>query len=55
MMAAPLLAWRVFKQIFVDHWEGVTRVHPRYHTRSYDGLVAKMLGGGTAEKMGYIA
>jgi hypothetical protein len=55
MMAAPLPAWSVFKQIFVDHWEGFKRVHPRYDTRYYDGLVDKMLGCGNPEKMGYIA
>ena len=55
MMAAPLPAWSVFTQIFVEHWEGLKRVHPRYDTRYSDGFVAKMLGCGNPEQMGYIA
>ena len=54
MTAAALPAWNLFKQIFTEHWEGFTRVHPRYHTPYYDGLVAKMLGCGDPAKMGYI-
>ena len=54
MMAAPLPAWSVFKQIFVDHWEGFKRVHPRYQTSYYDGLVEKMLRCGNPEQIGYI-
>jgi Transposase zinc-binding domain/Putative transposase len=54
MMAAPLPAWRVFKQIFVDHWEGFKRVHPRYNTSYYEGLVEKMLRCGNPEQIGYI-
>ena len=54
MMAAPLPAWSGFKQIFVDHWEGVKRVHPRYTTSSYDGLVEKRLRCGNPEQRGYI-
>src|SRR4249920_1642274 len=54
MMIAPLPAWSVFKQIFVDHWDGFKRVHPRYDTRYYEGLVDKMLGCGNPEKMGSI-
>jgi hypothetical protein len=54
MTAATLPAWNVFKQIFSEHWDGFTRVHPRYHTPYYDGLVDKMLGCGDPTKMGYI-
>jgi hypothetical protein len=55
MMAAPRPAWSGFKQIFVDHWEGFRRVHPRYDTYYYDGLVDKRLGCGNPEQMGYLA
>jgi hypothetical protein len=54
MLAAPSQAWNVFKQIFVEHWDGFKRVYPRYNTRYYDGLVHKMLGCGDPEQMGYI-
>ena len=54
MLAAPSRDWNVFKQIFADHWEPFQRAHPRYQTRYYDGLVAKMLACGTPEQMGYI-
>lgn len=54
MIAASPPAWSVFKQIFTEHWDGFTRVHPRYHTSYYDGLVTKMLGGGDPDQMGYI-
>ena len=43
-----------FKQIFVDHWEPFQHAYPRYQTSYYDNLVAKMLGCGNPEKMGYI-
>lgn len=46
--------WNVFKQIFIDHWDGFKHVHPRYNTRYYDGLVDKMLGCGNPDKMGSI-
>ena len=55
MIAAPSQDWNVFKQIFVDHWDGFKRVYPRYNKPDYDGLVDKMLGCGNPEKMGYIA
>jgi hypothetical protein len=54
MLAAPSQDGNVFKQIFVEHWDGFTRVYPRYNTRYYDGVVAKMLGCGDPEQMGYI-
>jgi hypothetical protein len=54
MTAALAPAWSVFKQIFAEHWDGFTRVHPRYARRYYDGLVDKMLGCGNPDKMGYI-
>src|SRR5262247_2900074 len=54
MLAAPSQAWNIFKQIFVEHWDGFTRVYPRYHTRYYDGLVDKMLRCGHPDKIGYI-
>jgi len=54
MIAAPSQDWNVFKQIFVEHWDGFTRVYPRYNTRYYDGLVDKMLRCGNPDKMGYI-
>jgi len=54
MLAAPSQDWNVFQQIFAEHWDGFTRVYPRYDTPYYDGLVDKMLGCGNPEKMGYI-
>jgi len=54
MIVEPAQGWNVFKQIFIDHWDGFTHVHPRYNTRYYDGLVDKMLGCGNPDKMGYI-
>jgi hypothetical protein len=47
-------AWSVFKQIFAEHWDGFKRAYPRYERRYYDGLVAKRLGCGDPDKMGYI-
>jgi Transposase zinc-binding domain len=54
MTAEALPAWNVFKQIFAEHWDGFTRVYPRYDTRYYAGLVDKMLGCGNPDKMGYM-
>jgi len=54
MTAAPPPAWSVFKQVFTEHWDGFTRVHPRYQTRYYAGLVEQMLGCGNPDTMGYI-
>jgi hypothetical protein len=54
MMAAPAEAANVFKQIFVDHWDGFKHVYPRYNTRYYDGLINKMLDCGNPAQMGYI-
>jgi Putative transposase/Transposase zinc-binding domain len=54
MTAAAVPAWNIFKQIFAEHWDGFTRAHPRYKTRYYAGLVAKMLGCGEPDTMGYI-
>ena len=55
MMAEPSRDWNVFQQIFVEHWEGFPRAHPRYQTSYDDGLVAKMLACGNPEQMGYVA
>ena len=54
MTAVTPPAWSVFKQIFAEHWDGFTRVYPRYNRRYYDGLVDKMLGCGDPDQMGYI-
>jgi hypothetical protein len=54
MTAAAPPAWNIFKQIFAAHWDGCKHVHPRYHPRSYDSLVDKMLGCGEPEKIGSI-
>jgi hypothetical protein len=54
MSAEAPPAWNLFKQIFAEHWNGFTRVHPRYQTPYYDGLVDKMLRCGDPEKIGYI-
>ena len=54
MLAETREAPNVFKQIFVEHWEGFKHVYPRYNTRYYDGLVDKMLGCGNPDKMGYL-
>jgi len=54
MTATPPPAWSVFKQIFAEHWDGFKHVHPRYKKPHYDGLVAKMLGCGDPDQMGYI-
>jgi len=55
MLAAPSRDWKVFQQIFADHWEPFQRAHPRYQPPSYDDLVAKMRACGNPEKMGDIA
>ncbi len=34
----------VFKTIFIDHWEGFKKAHPRYDIEQYDNPVQKMLG-----------
>ena len=54
MVADPSREWSVFKQIFADHWDTFRHAHLRYQTSYYDGLVAKMLACGNAEKMGYV-
>jgi hypothetical protein len=54
MTIATPPAWSVFKQIFAEHWDGFKRAYPRYDRRYYDGLVAKMLGCGDPDQMGYI-
>jgi uncharacterized protein (DUF983 family) len=54
MLAQSFGDWSVFKQIFADHWEAFQHAHPRYQTSYYDGLVAKMLGCGNPEYMGYL-
>jgi hypothetical protein len=54
MTAETPPAWNVFKQILAQHWDGFTRVHPRYDTRYSDGLVHKMLACGKPEQMGYL-
>jgi hypothetical protein len=54
MIVEPSRDWNVFKQIFVDHWDGFKQFRPRYDTPYYEGLVDKMLGCGNPDKMGYI-
>src|SRR5438128_7957784 len=54
MLAVPSRDWNVFTQIFAEHWDGFTHAHPRYQTSYYAGLVAKMLGCGSPETMGYV-
>jgi len=54
MIVEPSRDWNVFKQIFVDHWDGFKQFRPRYDTPYYDGLVDKMLRCGNPEQMGYI-
>jgi hypothetical protein len=53
MTIATPPAWSVFKQIFAEHWDGFKRAYPRYDRCYYDGLVAKMLGCGDPDQMGY--
>jgi hypothetical protein len=54
MMAQAVGDWSVFKQLFADHWDEFQHAHRRYQTSYYDILVAKMLGCGNPDKMGYI-
>jgi hypothetical protein len=54
MMAPVSRDWRVFKQIFADHWSMFQHVHPRYQTSYDDDLVAKMLECGNRDKMAYL-
>jgi hypothetical protein len=54
MTIATPPAWSVFKQIFAEHWDGCKRAYPRYDRCYYDGLVAKRLGCGDPDQMGYI-
>jgi len=54
MMAAPAEDFNVCKQIIVDHWDGFQHVHPRYHTRYYDGLIHQRLNCGHPDKRGYL-
>jgi hypothetical protein len=51
-VAEPSRDWRVFKQIFADHWEAFQHAQPRYQTSSYDSLVTKRLACGNPAKMG---
>jgi hypothetical protein len=55
MITRPFGDWSVFQQLFADHWDAFAHAHPRYQTPDYEGLVAKMLACGHAEKMGYVA
>ncbi len=55
MLTAPSRAWRVFQQLFADHWEPLPHAQPRYQPPYDDGLVAKLLAGGQPEKMGEVA
>ena len=54
MIIEPPRDWNVFKQIFVDHWQGFKQFRPRYDTPDYNRLVDKMLDCGNPDKMGYI-
>lgn len=54
MIVEPARDWNVFKQIFVDHWQGLKLFRPRYDTLYYDSLVAKMLACGNPDQMGYV-
>ena len=54
MIVEPARDWNVFKQIFVDHWQGFQQFRPRYDTPYYESLVEKMLDCGNPDKMGYI-
>ena len=54
MIIEPSRDWNVFKQIFVDHWQGFKQCRPRYATPYYEGLVNKMLDCGNPDKMGYV-
>ena len=54
MIAVPARDWSVFRQLFAEPWDAFRHAHPRSQTSYYDGLVAKMLGCGSLEKMGYV-
>ena len=54
MIVEPARDWNVFKQIFVDHWQGFKQLRPRYDTPYYESLIDKMLDCGNPDKMGYI-
>src|SRR2546430_6424544 len=54
MMAASSRDWKVFKQIFADHWGPFQQAHPHDQTAYYDSLVAKRLACGNPEKIGSI-
>lgn len=54
MIIEPARDWNVFKQVFVDHWQGFKQFRPRYDTPYYESLVEKMLDCGNPDKMGYI-
>jgi hypothetical protein len=54
MLTAPSRDWRVFQQIFADHWKTFQEAQARYQTAYYDTLVAKMLACSNPENMGYI-
>ena len=54
MSAVPSQGWDIFEQIFVEYLDGFSRIYPYYNTCYYDGLVAKMLGCGNPDKIGYI-
>ncbi len=54
MIVEPSRDWNVFKQIFVDHWQGFKQFRPRYDTPDYQGLVDKRLDCGNPDTMGSI-
>ncbi len=43
-----------FKQIFYDHWDEFKQAHPRFDRPDYNDTIAKMLGCGDPNKMGYV-
>jgi hypothetical protein len=52
MEAIQKYGWNIFKQIFLDHWEGFKKAYSRYSTEYYDEVVGKMLDCGDPDKMG---
>ena len=54
MIAVPARGWSVFRQLFAEPWDAFRHAHPWSQTSYYDGLVAKMLGCGNPDKMGYV-
>jgi len=54
MIAVPARDWSVFRQLFAEPWDAFRHAHPRSQASYYDGLVAKMLGCGNPDKMGYV-